>query len=242
MTDQVIPFFCKQILICLLFVLFVMMYAEHEKELQILHANQFSESIFQLKSDFFFYTEIKDDYQTLKLYTPHLLAESHVHFMDIYSGQMTYVRPNLHVIISIFFRSFKVQIGAEHDGICKAPHSPYLETHHIIIEAEFEYFGSVGVALFHICNVGVYLSVANLNFKTRTVQVDFGNRVRVHAKRGSCRVQLLKIDDQTGVAIHEHNKLIRNAGGHILETFRLTDTGNLNIIQFPQNFAQAKFR
>lgn len=70
---------------------FAIMYAEHAEELQILHANQVSESIFQLKSPYVFSTEIKDDYRTLKVYTPDLLPESYVNFVDTYNGQTTFV-------------------------------------------------------------------------------------------------------------------------------------------------------
>lgn len=135
-----------------------------------------------------------------------------------------------------------MQIGTEYDSICKIPHDLWHEIHHVITKVEFEYFGSFGVALFYICHTGAYLSVANLNLKTRTIQVDFGNRILVDARRGFCRIQLLKIDDRTGIAMTNHGRGGCDALGHTFETFRLTDAGKLNLLQFTKKLCSGEIQ
>jgi CRISPR/Cas system CMR-associated protein Cmr3 (group 5 of RAMP superfamily) len=102
------------------------------------------------------------------------------------------------------------------------------KSHLLIRDIEFEQFGLFGVAFVSICRTGAYLSRAILKKNNRTVQIDFKNRVLVHSDHVFWRLQLLRIDNQTGIAVYNHNRTTTPDNGHTLQTFRVTNTGSLH--------------
>jgi hypothetical protein len=205
------------------------MRAKHAEELRLPHAIHVSEFVFQFVHARNAQDRIEDDGRTLKIYRSSIRTGNYLHFIDIYSGQTMYVLIRLKYIR--VFSSFKTQFNGEHDGTCKKSHGLQArDIHPFIVNMEFENFGPFGIALFSLCQTGVYLSSANLDKNARTVQIDFENRILLHSKQTFWRVQLLQINEHTGIAIYDHNRVLLSghARGHTLQMFKLTNTGNLH--------------
>jgi hypothetical protein len=87
---------------------------------------------------------------------------------------------------------------------------------------EFEQFDSFDVAIYIVCNTGIYLSTAALNKTKKTLQIHSGNLI-VLAKEKFQRIQLFRLNNQTGLIYYGSNSY--GIERYAFQIFQLTTTG-----------------
>jgi hypothetical protein len=92
---------------------------------------------------------------------------------------------------------------------------------------EFEHFKLSGVVLYAVCKTGVYLSTATLDKTHRILQIHPDNAIFL-AEGDFRRIQLLRIDNQTGLIIYGGDANFPNYVEFVFQTFQLANTGEFN--------------